>query len=89
MLVHILFSGRVQGVGFRYSVYQKALEHDIRGWVRNNEDGTVELEAEGTEEQINNFVDSLRYWPNRFIKVTNKKITYLDGEKGYKKFSIH
>ena len=88
MIVHIIFDGRVQGVGFRYSVMQKALEYGINGWVRNNDDGTVEMEGEGTEEQVKMFVESLRTWPNRFIKVTNKKITYLDVEKGYKKFSI-
>jgi acylphosphatase len=88
MIVHILFDGRVQGVGFRYSVMQKALEHGIKGWVRNNDDGMVEMEGEGTEEQIKMFVGSLHTWPNRFIKVTNKKITYLDIEKGYKNFSI-
>ncbi len=88
MVVHIIFSGRVQGVGFRYAIYQKAIQHDVKGWVRNNDDGTVEMEAEGTKKQLKTFVRSLDKWPNPFIKVTDKKITYLDEEKGYKDFSI-
>lgn len=88
MIVHILFSGRVQGVGFRYAVMQKAMAHDLTGWVRNNDDGTVEMEAEGTEDQLKTFVASLDRWPNRFIKIEDKQITYLDTQKGYKKFSV-
>ena len=48
MIVH----GRVQGVGFRYSMRSVALEVGVTGWVRNRRDGTVEAEIEGTPEQI-------------------------------------
>ena len=49
----IHFSGRVQGVGFRYRASHAANGLGVTGWVRNNSDGTVEMEAQGTEEQIN------------------------------------
>jgi len=45
--LHALVRGDVQGVGFRYFVQRKAQQLGLRGWVRNNDDGTVELVAEG------------------------------------------
>lgn len=50
---HMRISGRVQGVGFRFRASHVANNLGITGWVRNEWDGTVELEAQGTEEQIN------------------------------------
>ncbi len=44
---HIIFSGRVQGVGFRYTATYKARELGLTGWVRNEYDGTVEMEVQG------------------------------------------
>lgn len=45
--------GRVQGVGFRYRAEQAAGLLGVTGWVRNAEDGTVEMEAQGSEAAIN------------------------------------
>lgn len=45
--------GRVQGVGFRYRAEQAAGLLDVTGWVRNAEDGTVEMEVQGSEAAIN------------------------------------
>lgn len=50
---HFVFYGRVQGVGFRYRSRYVASELGITGWVRNEWDGTVEMEAQGSREQIN------------------------------------
>ena len=44
--------GRVQGVGFRYFVHQSALALGVRGWVRNDDDGTVQVYAVGTAAQL-------------------------------------
>jgi acylphosphatase len=44
--------GRVQGVGFRYFVNQSALALGVRGWVRNDDDGTVQVYAVGTTTQL-------------------------------------
>ncbi|MEE1305652.1 MAG: acylphosphatase [Agathobacter sp.] len=49
MIIH----GRVQGVGFRYRARYAAQGLRVTGWVRNEWDGTVEMEAQGTVEQIN------------------------------------
>jgi acylphosphatase len=45
--LHAVVHGDVHGVGFRYFVQRKAHQLGLRGWVRNNDDGTVELVAEG------------------------------------------
>jgi acylphosphatase len=46
--LHAVIRGNVQGVGFRYFIQRKARQLGLRGWVRNNDDGTVELVAEGS-----------------------------------------
>ncbi|OGF18991.1 hypothetical protein A3G56_00670 [Candidatus Falkowbacteria bacterium RIFCSPLOWO2_12_FULL_45_10] len=58
MLKHfnIKIIGRVQGIGFRYASEQKAQELGIVGFVRNEPDGSVYIEAEGEEETLNKFV---------------------------------
>ena len=57
---YIRISGRVQGVGFRYFVAQTASLYSITGWVRNLEDGDVELEAQGIQEDIDAFIERVR-----------------------------
>jgi len=54
---HIVVSGRVQGVGYRYSAAKAAAKYRISGWVRNTFDGSVEIECEGDEENLNYFID--------------------------------
>ncbi|MBP1967928.1 acylphosphatase [Virgibacillus natechei] len=84
---YLIVSGRVQGVGFRYSAAQKAKELQLSGWVRNKIDGTVELEVEGDENKINHYIDEMNAGFNQFIQVKDiKEITYQ--EKGYNNFSI-
>ncbi|MFZ5807166.1 MAG: acylphosphatase [Verrucomicrobiota bacterium] len=48
----LTYSGRVQGVGFRYSVKQLVTGYDVSGYVRNRPDGTVELWLQGEDEEI-------------------------------------
>ena len=55
--VHMIVEGRVQGVWFRESTRIKATELDIRGWVKNRSDGSVEIIAEGLEADVRKFVD--------------------------------
>jgi len=55
--------GRVQGVGFRYFVHQSALALGVRGWVRNDDDGSVEVYAVGTAAQLSELTGYLRKGP--------------------------
>ena len=54
--LHIRVHGRVQGVWFRASAQNKASELDLRGWVQNAPDGSVEIHAEGADESLDHFV---------------------------------
>jgi acylphosphatase len=60
---HGLVRGRVQGVGFRWFVRERARELGVRGWVRNRADGSVEVEAEGEPEAIEQFRRVLQEGP--------------------------
>jgi len=57
------FDGRVQGVGFRYSTKQLAKGFDVTGWVRNLDDGRVELQIMGEEEELDEFIQELHDSP--------------------------
>jgi len=63
MVLHFLVKGRVQGVGFRWFVHREASELDLKGWVRNTEDGAVEIVAAGTEENLSELRASLKRGP--------------------------
>lgn len=58
-----LVRGRVQGVGFRWFVEREAQVLGIAGWVRNNSDGSVEVLAQGTRDQISGLRSRLREGP--------------------------
>ena len=53
---HIVFHGRVQGVGFRYTAKYLAQSLELTGWVKNLYDGSVEMEVEGQEELIDQLI---------------------------------
>ncbi len=50
--VHVVVSGDVQGVGYRYTMRMVAREVGVTGWVRNRRDGSVEAEVEGSDAQV-------------------------------------
>ena len=56
----IVFSGTVQGVGFRFFAQNSAARHKIKGSVMNLPDGKVKLLAEGQEGDLNNFINDLK-----------------------------
>lgn len=55
----VLYEGRVQGVGFRYTVKQVATGYEVNGWVRNLENGSVELHAQGEQDEVFSFLDAI------------------------------
>ena len=57
---HVYYAGRVQGVGFRYTVREIVCGFEVTGWVCNRLDGRVELVAEGEEEEIQSFLEAIR-----------------------------
>ena len=60
---HIRVHGRVQGVWYRASAQDKARELELKGWVRNAPDGSVEIHAEGADERLDQFVIWCRQGP--------------------------
>ena len=58
--VHVYFSGRVQGVGFRFTARTLAARYQLSGWVRNLPDGRVELLAQGLSKDVIEFLNGLR-----------------------------
>lgn len=81
MRAHIVVHGRVQGVGFRYAAKNNARIHGICGWVRNLDDGTVELEIEGTDENVESFVRDLTSGFTPFIRVDQLSITTSNSQQ--------
>jgi acylphosphatase len=77
MVLHFLVQGRVQGVGFRWFVHREASELELRGWVRNTEEGDVEVVASGTAEDLAELRASLRKGP-RGSRVDRVIEHYLD-----------
>ena len=69
---HIYFSGRVQGVGFRYSAIYLARPLGLTGWVENLWDGRVEMEVQGDEDAIAELLRGLR--TQRFIIIDDIEI---------------
>ena len=69
----VFFSGRVQGVGFRYTTFQVAKEFDVTGFVLNMPDGRVHLEAEGNPDEVNAFVTALEERMHGYIRKTERR----------------
>ena len=87
-MVHIIVSGHVQGVGFRYSAREKALEYNLVGWAQNKSDGTVEMEIEGDMAKVEQFIDQIQKGLHRFIRVDDLTVNKTENKVGYKSFVI-
>ncbi|MDR1252677.1 MAG: acylphosphatase [Treponema sp.] len=84
--LHARVSGRVQGVGFRYTCYNEARRLGLSGWVRNEPDGDVEVWVEGGDEKLDRFLQWLHRGP------PGARVDYVNAEKrqpaGYRGFNI-
>lgn len=82
---HIYFSGRVQGVGFRYSAIYLARPLGLTGWVENLWDGRVEMEVQGDEDAIAELLRGLR--TQRFIIIDDieiRPIPLVEDERSFR-----
>jgi acylphosphatase len=82
-----LVRGRVQGVGFRWFVEREAHMLGIAGWVRNNHDGSVEVLAQGTRDQLSGLHSRLREGP-RAARVDTVDVSEAKPTSGLNSFRI-
>ncbi|HYM77994.1 MAG TPA: acylphosphatase [Candidatus Dormibacteraeota bacterium] len=82
-----LVRGRVQGVGFRWFVEREAHILGIAGWVRNNHDGSVEVLAQGTRDQLSGLHSRLREGP-RAARVDAVEVSEASAASGLSSFRI-
>ena len=76
--------GRVQGVGFRHFVEQSARALGLRGWVRNDDDGSVEVYAVGTPAQLSELAGFLRKGPRwAEVRGVDESEAALEGHSGF------
>ena len=81
---HIYFSGRVQGVGFRYQAVWMAKSVGLTGWVRNLMDGRVEMEIQGKEAVIQEMLASLE--KDSYIRIDEMEICDMAVDEKERKF---
>ena len=82
-----LFEGRVQGVGFRYSIKQLAMGFDIVGWAKNLADGQVELQLMGEEEEVEEFLREIieeSAMARNIKEMRAEEIPLLEDAKGFR-----
>jgi acylphosphatase len=84
----ITVRGRVQGVGFRAATIRRAHMHGVTGWVRNMEDGSVQVMAQGTPDQVDALLSWLHQGPpaSRVGEVTHEQVAT---ERQYDRFDQH
>lgn len=83
--MHIFFSGRVQGVGFRYQSAWMARRRGLTGWVRNRSDGRVEMEVQGEPAEIAGMLEELK--SDSYIRIRQIDSTEIPVVEGEKKFA--
>ncbi len=85
--VHVHYSGRVQGVGFRYTVKSVVLGYDVLGIIRNLPDGRVELIAEGELDELEEFLQAVRDSGLR-RNVQDEEVVWEDAQDEFRGFEI-
>ena len=83
---HIIFTGRVQGVGFRFTAHRIASLNQLKGYVRNLADGSVEMLAQGYIEDVDDCIENIKESFAGYIRDT--QIDELPLDPRYKDFKI-
>lgn len=80
------FTGRVQGVGFRYKASHVANQYRLTGYVKNEYDGSVTVEVQGTEQEIYMFLKSLSQ--DRYIDIYDLAKEHIPVEEDERRFIV-
>ncbi|MGD2093689.1 MAG: acylphosphatase [Phycisphaerales bacterium] len=83
---HVIFKGRVQGVGFRYTTRRIADRYQLAGFVRNLPDGTVEMLAQGSPKDIDNCMRDIEEYFSGYVRDT--KVNEIPSDPKYTDFQI-
>jgi acylphosphatase len=84
--VTLTIHGHVQGVGFRYFVMQNALNYGINGFVKNQLNGNVYIEAEGQPEMLNLFINTCKQGPSHaWVEKVDVQYCPVQDFKGFEK----
>lgn len=84
---YVLVEGRVQGVGFRYFCQMNAANLNLTGWVRNMDNGMVEMEVQGDEKTLIKFINTINKG-NFFIRIDSLSKKQIDLVSNESKFKI-
>ena len=82
---HLVIYGSVQGVGLRYRACYAARQYGVTGWIQNDWEGSVTMELQGTEDQIDQVILAIER--GTFVRIENmecKSLTAVDGESGFR-----
>ena len=85
--LHLFYTGRVQGVGFRFTAETTALSLELTGWVKNLPDGRVEVICEGEEETLVHFLEKMRSGPMKPY-IRNVESVWSEATGEFQDFSI-
>ena len=84
---HLIIKGKVQGVFFRATTKDVADEIGVTGWVKNTEEGHVEIMANGSEDQLKEFIEWCKIGPRKAV-VTDVMITNKERGENFESFEI-
>ena len=85
--VHVFYTGRVQGVGFRATAEEAAQSLGVVGWVKNLHDGRVELVAEADEAALERFLEGIRTGPMKNF-INHVEISWSSASDTFDEFEI-
>ena len=85
--VHVFVTGRVQGVFFRQATKVIAIKNNVTGWVRNLDDGRVEILIEGENKSVDSVIEWCNYGPAN-SRVDNIEVTNEDYSGNFESFEV-